>query len=362
MQRRGEQGHRDDGGQCQAVLAPAGAAASLADGVRERGFDRLRGVFARFATQFHQDQVDIRGEGAQARAEAALPGETVGAPAHGAAAEDDLTQVVFAGVSQRDPRGILAGEGGGFRAQFGGQLVDSQQARAPCLRQAQQLGRFHINDMPGHIELRRQAGAVAHQLFAARLGADADQQRILRRPDRGHRLVAPVGHHVLVHPVSGTAQGQLAQGEQIALAEKILDRPFRLLRQVNLALLQALQQLIRRQIDQHHLVRQVEQSVRQRFPDLDAGDTADHVVQRFQMLHVDGGVDVDAGGEQFLHILPAFGMTRTGGVGMRQLVHQQQSRLARQRRVQVELLEQVALVGDFPRREHFQPPQECRGL
>ncbi len=47
--------------------------------------------------------------------------------------------------------------------------------------------------------------------------------------------------------------------------------------------------------------------------------------------------DVDAGVEQFLDVLPALGVARAGRVGVRQLVDQDQRRLARQRGVEVEL-------------------------
>jgi len=34
----------------------------------------------------------------------------------------------------------------------------------------------------------------------------------------------------------------------------------------------------------------------------------DHVVDAFDVLHVDRGVDVDAGGQQFAHVLPTLGV------------------------------------------------------
>jgi hypothetical protein len=44
----------------------------------------------------------------------------------------------------------------------------------------------------------------------------------------------------------------------------------------------------------------------QGFAHHDAGDLAHHIVQAFQMLHIQRGVDIDAGGQQFFHVLPAF--------------------------------------------------------
>jgi hypothetical protein len=165
-------------------------------------------------------------------------------------------------------------------------------------------------------------------------------------PYRIDRGFAAVGQHLVVDAVGRAAQGQLAQGDQVALAEEVADRPFRLLRQIDLALLQALQQFVGRQIDQYHFVGIVEDTVGYRLPDANAGDAADHIVERFQMLHIDRAVDVDAGGEQLMHVLPAFGMARAGDVGMGQFVHQDQRRTARQCAVEIELPEHLVAIGN----------------
>ena len=105
---------------------------------------------------------------------------------------------------------------------------------------------------------------------------------------------------------------------------------------VDLAFVQAAQQVVGRQVDQHHFVGIVQHVVRHRFPDAHAGDAADHVVQAFQVLHVDRGVDVDAGCQQLLDVLPALGMARSGGIAVGQLVDQQHRRAAQQRGIEVE--------------------------
>ena len=101
-----------------------------------------------------------------------------------------------------------------------------------------------------------------------------------------------------------------------------MNRAFRLVRQVNLAFLEPLQEFVGRQIDQHDLVGLIEHPVGDRLPDPDAGDAADHVVEAFQMLDVDRGQNIDAGVEQFLDILPAFRMPAARGVAVREFVHQ----------------------------------------
>ncbi len=97
---------------------------------------------------------------------------------------------------------------------------------------------------------------------------------------------------------------------------------------VDLALVQPLDQLSRRQVHHLHRVRVVEDRVGHRLPHLDAGYLGDDVVEALEVLDVQGGVDVDARVQQLLHVLPALGVSRARGVGVRQLVHQQQLRMA----------------------------------
>ena len=123
-----------------------------------------------------------------------------------------------------------------------------------------------------------------------------------------------------------------------------------------------MQQIVRRQVDHHHLVRLVEHPIRQRFADTDAGDAAHHVVQAFEVLHVDGRVDVDAGTQQLVDVLPALGMPRAGGVGVGELVDQDEVGLAPERGVEVELREPGAAVIDRLARKHLQPFEQRGGL
>ena len=90
--------------------------------------------------------------------------------------------------------------------------------------------RIDEHRMPGQIGLRGQARRAAHHRLAAFTRADAGQQRIARGPYRLAQRAAlgraaPV-LHLRVHPVSGTAQRQLAQRNQVALAKKMGGRAF----------------------------------------------------------------------------------------------------------------------------------------
>ena len=159
------------------------------------------------------------------------------------------------------------------------------------------------------------------------------------------------------------AQRELAQREQVAPLEEVLGRALRLLGQVDLALREPLQQLLGRDVDELDLVGALEHGVGHRLAHLDAGDLRDDVVEALDVLDVERRVDVDAGVEQLEHVLPALGVARAGRVGVRELVDEEQRRLARERGVEVELLELRAR-GTRPaaRGSSSRPSEQRRGL
>ena len=80
---------------------------------------------------------------------------------------------------------------------------------------------------------------------------------------------------------------------------------------VDLALGQALEQLVGGQVDEPDLGRLLEHAIGHRLSHDDAGDLGDHVVQALDVLDVERRVDVDARVEQLLHVLPSLGMARS---------------------------------------------------
>ena len=91
-------------------------------------------------------------------------------------------------------------------------------------------------------------------------------------------------------------------------------RPSGLLGHIDLALLQALQQIVGGQVNEFNLISPFEDGVGDRLADNHAGNLRHDIIQAFDMLHIERGVDVDPGGEEFLDILPAFGMPRARGI------------------------------------------------
>ena len=125
------------------------------------------------------------------------------------------------------------------------------------------------------------------------------------------------------------------------MRKKFSQRALGLLRHVDPALAQPLQQIVGRQVDQLDLVGLVEHAVGHGLELAHAGDLRHDVAERLEVLHVEGRVDVDAGVEQLLDVLPALRVARrriaAADVGVRELIDQQQLRLARERGVEIEL-------------------------
>ena len=234
--------------------------------------------------------------------------------------------------------------------------------QATLVGEVLQLGCFDIDDVPGYVQLGGDARRIAHDAVAPVAGTYAGQQGFPRLPQRRYRAVAPVFQHLLIDPIRGAAQGQFAQGDQVSLAEEILDRAFGLVREVDLAFLEALQQFIGWQVDQHHFIGGVEYMVGHGLPDADSGNAADHIIKGFQVLDVDRRIDVDAGRQQFVHVLPALGMARALDVGMGQFVHQDEFRRACQGTIDVELLQHLVAVRHVLQRQALQSIHQGLGF
>jgi hypothetical protein len=147
-----------------------------------------------------------------------------------------------------------------------------------------------------------------------------------------------VGEQLLVDALRRPAQRELAQRRQIAGREIVLERAFGLFRNVDLALLETLDQIVRSEVDQLDSIGAVEDGIRNRLAHPHVRDLRDNVVEAFDVLDIDRGVDVDAVIEQLLDVEVALGMTAAGRVGVGELVDERNLRMAGNHRVEVHLL------------------------
>ncbi|MCY1239628.1 hypothetical protein D9M72_524350 [compost metagenome] len=94
----------------------------------------------------------------------------------------------------------------------------------------------------------------------------------------------------------------------------------------------------------------------------DVGDGVDDVAEGGQVLDVDRGEDVDAGVEEFVDVLPPFGMPAAGDVGVGVFVDDGCLGCPGQYGVQIHLIEFGAPVRQPPWRDDFQPVKQRAGV
>ena len=84
--------------------------------------------------------------------------------------------------------------------------------------------RFNRNRQPRSIEAAGQATSSPHHRFRQRVGSNADQDPLRRRPGALDCVLAEVFDHLVIDPVRRAAQRQFPQGGQIPRLEEIVGR------------------------------------------------------------------------------------------------------------------------------------------
>ena len=304
-------------------------------------------------------------------------------------AHDNLGDVPLAGVMDQLVGDALAAQGGRLAAQLLGQPQRLRKLLAAGVGKVGGGRRFDVDRHPRRLQAVRHAAGGPHQPGRKRTRADADQQALAGRPRTRHGVFAAVYVHLLAHPLGRLPQGQFPQCNQISLGEEVGNRPLGLAGDVDLALAQALQQVVWRDVDQFHLVGLLEDRVGHRLADHHAGDLGDHVVEAFEVLDVQRRIDVDARLQQPHYVLPALGVrhagkrglvqfrrsTRravpanwtcplfpSGNVSVGQLIDDQKLRMQGQGGVKIELPELRASVFNLQPREHVEAQDEGLGF
>ncbi len=263
-------------------------------------------------------------------------------------ADDDPRHVAGAGEGEDLLAHLLADDPRGLCAQ---PLRQAKHLRHPfliggTLTDAARL--FHMEHDPLRLNARGGPSRRAHDLRRIGARADADQDPFRDRPHPGDPLVPFVGLHLRVDALRRPPQRELAQCDEVPLAEEPPQSPLGLRGDIDLAVPQPLLQIVRGEIDEFDLVRLDDDPVGHDLPDDHPRDAGDDVVEAVEVLNVDGGVDVDAGRENLLDVLPALGVPGPRGVRVGQFIEEEERRLAREGAVQVEITQHGAAVGEFP--------------
>ena len=271
-------------------------------------------------------------------------------------ADDDLGDIV--GLREGDhvvrDASSAARQGDRLAAE---RLREPQRVRdavALLLRPLQAAPRLHVECRERRMQPVRQSLGIAYQAGSARVFAHTDQDALSRRPRTGDRMGLHVGEQLLVHALGRTAQRQLAQRCQVAGREVVLQRALCLLGDVDLAFLEPLDEIVRRQVDELDGVGAVEDRVRHGFAHSHMGDLRDDVVEALDVLDVDCRVDIDAAVEQFLDIEVALGMTTARRIGMGQFVHQRDLGVTGDNGVEIHLFKPLPLVFETSARDDLE--------
>ena len=214
---------------------------------------------------------------------------------------------------------------------------------------------------PWRVAAFGQAPGHTHEILRLAVAVHGDDhasaQRHAGKPARGLRLA-----QVAVDAIGRGLHRQFAEGGEVRRREIRLQRLRGLLGHVDLALMQALDQLARRQVDQDHVAKAIEHRIGHGFADPDSGDAMDDVVEALEMLDIDRRVDVDTRFEQLGHVLPTPLVAAARRVAVRELIDQGQCRPARQQGIEVHFLEGAAAVGDLRARDDFEAFEQGRSF
>ena len=158
------------------------------------------------------------------------------------------------------------------------------------------------------------------------------------------------------------AERELAQRGELVGSEEVLERGFGAVDRIDLAGAKPLLERFRREVDQDHLVRVVEDPVGERLAHPNACELEDGVVEALEMLHVDGRDHVDPGLEHLVDVLVALRVPRARRVRVRELVDERELGRPPDHRVRIELVELERAVADLAARHDLQPFGERRRL
>ena len=348
-QGHGQQRRQHDG---QDVAANLASAAEAAAPVREG--DAPAGVAV-------GDDVDVDVAGGADRVGGGAGAEQPGPGGPAALAEHELGGVLGAGEGEQGLGDVVAEQ----LVVGAAERLDEQALRGECLMagagEAVGPGDVHGEQVaagcPGG-----DPGGAADQGLALGAAGQRDDDPLAGLPGAGDVVLLAVLLQGVVDPVGGPQQGQLAQGVEVAGPEVVRQRGVDLLGGVDVAVRQAPAQRLGGHVLQLDLVGRADDGVRDRLSLRYAGDLLDHVVDRLQVLDVDGRDDVDAGGQELLDVLPAFGVAAAGDVGVGELVDQRHPRAPGQDGVDVHLGERGAPIGDGAAGDDLEPGDHLLGV
>ena len=256
----------------------------------------------------------------------------------GGRAEDDLGGVL--GSSEVDERAgdVVAGDAPVFATEL---LDESALGGHPLRRRVvarRQAGvGHHVDADELALGPLGDAGRPAHEVIRVGRAGQGDDDALACLPRPRDAVAVSVLVQGVVDPVGDPQQGQFTQRRQVARPEVVAERRIDLVWAVDVAVGQPSPQGLGRHVDQLDLIGGPYGVIGHGLLLADPGDPFDDVVERLEVLDVDGRDDLDAGGEKLLDVLPPLVIARARGVGVSELVDQYEIGPAAQDRVDIHL-------------------------
>ena len=218
--------------------------------------------------------------------------------------------------------------------------VRSAESEDSCSAVSRLPGRLDPQDVELGAEPLGRAPGAPHEPLRARIGLDERHQPLADRLRRrvGDQLVVAACRRCsvtirLASTSSATWRSATSRSaERFSIRKKLFSAASMRAGRVDLARAQAVEQRFGRDVDQHDLVGAAEHLVGDRLAHGHAGQLGDAVVERLEVLHVDGRDHVDPGVQDVLDVLVALVVLDAGDVRVRELVDQADLRRAAQDR------------------------------
>ena len=284
----------------------------------------------------------------------------LGEPGAACRSEHDLGGVERAG--RRDER--LADVGADHLAIRATKLLDELALAIEAVGGAtcKPVLRPHVNGEEVALRARRHPRCPAHEAVAVGGARQGDDDPLARLPGAVDAVALAVVEQRVVDAVGDPEQRELSQRAEVAGAEVVAESGVDPLGRIDVAVRHPAPDRLGRHVDELDLVGTPDDGVGDRLLLLDAGDLLDDVVDRLEVLDVEGRDDRDAGVEQRLDVLPALLVPRPRHVGVGELVDERDLGPARDDRVDVHLLERRAPVLDRRPRHDLEAVELGGGL
>ncbi len=142
----------------------------------------------------------------------------------------------------------------------------------------------------------------------------------------------------------------------------MLQSAFSLLGNVDFTFLEPLDQIIGRQVDQFDGISTIEHCIRHCLTYADVRDLRNHVIETFDMLNIDGRVNVDAVTHQLFDIEITLWMAASFSIGVSEFVDQHDLRMSRNNGVDIHLAQHLPFILNLTARNDFQARQQRFGF